>query len=380
MRTFCKSIALFLMFWFVPKPKSQTNVCGVGFSNPTPVKLPDLRIRRPQSNLLNVVPLIFILPAILIGCNNLSSAPPKNLYQDTRLLMDTTVNIKLFADSDKAAQSALNAAFAEMTRIDALMSFYSKNSELSKINRIASKKPVKVSPEIYNIIKDSMYYAKLSRGGFDLTVGELTKLWGFGTQSQKLPSKTALKNSLFLVGYELVKFNDDKLTVSLTKAGMSLDLGGIAKGYAMDRAMDIIKRHGITSALINAGGDILAAGYKSGGKNWRIGIQHPRKKDVIVKKMNIYNQAVVTSGDYERYFEQDGIRYHHILDSFTGMPARKCQSVTIISKDALSADALSTAVFVLGAKAGMRLIETLDHTEGLIIDAEGKLSASSGLN
>jgi thiamine biosynthesis lipoprotein len=292
--------------------------------------------------------------------------------------MGTLVEIKLVAQDPLSAETAFKVAFSELKRIEKLMSFQLTDSDVGRINQAAGN-PVAVSPELLQLIQQSKHYAQLTQGAFDISIGPLVSLWGFDTEQYRLPGKQEIESVLPLVDYRAVFVNDTPPTVRLARAGMSIDLGAIAKGYAVDCAVEILQQQGITGVMVNAGGDIRAVGRKPDGTSWNIGIQHPRQKDRILASLRVDNQAVVTSGDYERFFVQQGIRYHHILDSKTGWPARECQAVTVVAEEALAADALATGVFILGPDKGLKLIEDLADTEALIVDTEGGLRISSGL-
>jgi thiamine biosynthesis lipoprotein len=310
------------------------------------------------------------------GCK---SGSGRRIYQEAQIQMGTLAEIKLVAADEKSAGTAFEAVFSEVERIEKIASFQLSNSELGCINRAAGKGPVSVSPELLQIIQQATYYSGLTEGAFDITIGPLTKLWGFDTQNYQLPDPDEIQRRLTLLDYRAVIIKLKPPEVKLAKAGMSIDLGAIAKGYAVDRAVTVLKQYGISDAIVNLGGDIMAIGRKPDGRAWKIGIQHPREKERVLASLKINNQAVVTSGDYERFFFVQGERYHHILKPQTGWPAKECQSVTVIAQEALAADALATGVFILGPKKGLALIEGLKETEALIVNAAGEVSISSGL-
>ena len=313
---------------------------------------------------------------LLVGCK---FGPKGDIYQESRLSMGTLVEIKLVAVDAQSAKTALTAAFAEIERIDKLMSFQSADNQLSRINQAAGRKRVGIDIELFRFILRAKSYSKLTKGAFDISIGPLVKLWGFDTEQYRLPGEDEIKTHLPLVDYRHVIVLGMPPALFLNQAGMSIDMGGIAKGYAVDRVISILERYGIASAMVNAGGDIRAYGSKPDGDLWKIGIQHPRDKKRILTSLQIDRQAVVTSGDYERFFIEQEVRYHHILDPATGQPARGCQSVTLVAKEAIAADALATGVFVLGPEEGMKLVESMKDTEAMIVDAEGNISVSSGL-
>jgi thiamine biosynthesis lipoprotein len=241
--------------------------------------------------------------------------------------MGTLVEISVIGrDEDKAA-AAIGDAFAEMERIEKLMSRRIPESEISRIN---------------------------------------------------VPSKVEVEQTIRSVGYGGIYVDEEASTVELKRKGMRIDLGGIAKGYAVDRAYELLRSMGYRNMIVNAGGDMRVGGRKQKGP-WVIGIQDPRDRSRILATLDAGDVSIATSGDYERYFEVDGIRYHHLLNPFAGFPARQCRSVTILAKDALSADALATAVFVMGPQEGERFIEAMEGVEGLIVSADGEIIVSEGL-
>jgi thiamine biosynthesis lipoprotein len=291
--------------------------------------------------------------------------------------MGTVVEISVIGrDEDKAA-AAIGDAFAEMERIEKLMSRWIPESEVSRINGRAGGNPAKASTEVLEVIQRAGEISKASGGHFDISVGALLDLWGFEGSGSRVPSKVEVEKALRSIGYGAIVVDEEAATVELTK-GMRIDLGGIAKGYAVDRAYELLTLKGYGNVIVNAGGDMRVGGRKPNGP-WVIGIQDPRDRSRILATFDAEGTSVATSGDYERYFEIDGIRYHHLLNPFTGFPARGCRSVTILAKEALSADALATAVFVMGPRKGLQLIETLEGIEGLIVSADGEIIQSEGL-
>ena len=299
-------------------------------------------------------------------------------FKKSKKLMGTEMEITVVSADEKAAHKVIDAAFAEIRRIEELMSTYIPESQISKINSAAGKKAVKVDHELLRLIKRAVEYAEMTEGGFNIAVGPLIKLWRV-SEGGNIPKKDEIKKTHEIIDYRDIVINEKKETVFLKKNGMAIDLGGIAKGYASDRAEIVLKKNGIVSGIVAVAGDINAFGKKEDGNKWRVGIQHPRKKGKFIGIIELEDEAVSTSGDYERFFIRDGKRYHHIIDPKTGEPAGKCQSVTIIAKEATATDALSTGIFVMGPEKGMELIERLPDVEGIIIDAKGNMAVSSGL-
>ncbi len=293
--------------------------------------------------------------------------------------MDTVVSISVVSGSASNAGWAINQVFGEIEKLSDLLNFYSDKSELSMINKNSGKKPVKVSPETLDIIKEAIAVAGKTGGAFDPTVGAISSLWDFNNKIK--PEKDDIKKRLKLVSYKNIVINENNGTVFLKKEGMMIDLGGIAKGYAADIAVDILISSGIEAALVSVAGDIRAYGLKPDGAPWMIGIRDPRPRsstENILAALPVKDMAISTSGDYQRFFEMEGMRYHHILAPWNGMPARECQSVSVISDSSLISDSLSTAVFILGAEKGMKLLDDLGYN-GVIVDSRGKLHISEGL-
>lgn len=289
-------------------------------------------------------------------------------------LMGTLVRIKATDDG------AISAAFQEMARLERLTSKEGEG-ELAQLNRSARFGPVKVSEELFCLLEEAHKYRDLTRGKFDIALGRLIDLWGFDQQKSEVPSAEKIEN--LLEEREIILDRANR-TVKLGQ-NAELDLGGIAKGYAVDRAIQILKDRGVEAALVDAGGDIRIYGSKPGRffsrRPFKIAIQHPRQESQILGAVELSgDQAVATSGDYQRYFIQNGIRYHHLLDPATGRPARECISVTIIAPTALAADALATGVFILGPTQGLKLIEELPDVEGIIVNSQGRTYKSAGLN
>jgi Membrane-associated lipoprotein involved in thiamine biosynthesis len=317
----------------------------------------------------------------LTGCEGNSN---EEMYDETQFKMDTTMAIKAYGPK---AREAVKSAYQRIDDIEKLTSISIETSDISKINKAAGSNYVAVHPEVFKIIKSSLEYSKLSNGAFDISVGPIVELWGIGTDKARVPSPEEIKAKLALVGYDKIKVNDADSSVMLANKGMSIDLGGIAKGYACDEAYRILKSLDIKKAIINLGGsNVSVIGEKDKGQPWKIGIQHPRKENNqgylgIVKGTDT---AISTSGDYERYFIKDGKRYHHIIDPSTGYPADSgIISDSIISKNSenssMDADAISTVVFVLGPEKGMKFVESISGLDCVIATSDKKVITSPGL-
>lgn len=298
-----------------------------------------------------------------------SSAEVKTIKR-TQILLGTIVEVQVRDADEKKAEDAIKLAFKEIKRIDDLFTTYNEESPVWELNNNADSL-ISVDPEIYNLIVLCDSITKISKGCFDVSLDNLTKVWGFCNDNPHLPAKLEIDSAMLISGWKNVKILRDNKIIKTKKVG--LNFGAIAKGYAVDKAMDVLIKSGIKEALVNAGGEISAI-----GDAWIVGIQHPREVNTIIKKLKLKNVTVATSGDYEQYFEKNEIRYHHILDPKTGYPSAGLQSVTITNKSNTIADALATAVFVMGKVEGMNLVENLNDTEAMMIDVEGKIFYSPG--
>lgn len=267
----------------------------------------------------------------------------------TKYLMGTQVDATVIHSDIAEARRFLLGAFSEMERIEELLSAQLETSEITLLNREAEYGPVRVSAETFRILDRAKSYAEQYEGLFDLTIGALTELWGFsGPGRPSVPTSEAITAALASTGHQYLILNPADTTVFFSRAGLRIDLGGIAKGYAIDRAVAELRRRGISNFLINAGGDLFVSGEKLAGQPWTVGIKHPRRTDQLLATMRAEDVAIATSGDYERSFEQDGRRYHHILDPRTGYPATESQSITVVADSAEEADVIATYLFVRG--------------------------------
>jgi thiamine biosynthesis lipoprotein len=311
-------------------------------------------------------------PAMLLHQNNPS------FVERSTVLMGTDVSILIQTDQTSLALTTIEAAFAEISRIEKTMTDWREVSEVMSINHAAGKSPVKVGIELAFLLSEAIDLGELTQGGFDITYAAIGKLWNFSNPAASPPSASDLKRAKALVDLGSVVIDRKNSTVFLKHPGMRIGLGGIAKGFAVDQAVELIKKGGFKNFAVNAGGDLTVRGRNS-GKLWSVAIRHPRNRQENIAILPISNGSVVTSGDSERYFTYQGKRYAHIIDPRTGYPADSCQSVTIVSKKAYQGDALATGVSVLGPEKGMALIEKTAHIEGLIVAADGSIQISSGL-
>jgi len=290
--------------------------------------------------------------------------------------LGTQAYIELWTEDSKQAEQLISDVQAEFERINQLMSPYIASSELSLLNREAAKKPVQVSAEMYQLLQRARQISQQSNGAFDITFASVGFYYDY--RNHKKPDATVLQTARQYVNYQSVELLKNN-TVRFAQPGVKIDLGGIAKGYAVERSIALLAQHGISNALLTAGGDTRLLGDKR-GKPWLVAIKHPRQDDKYAAQLPLENSAISTSGDYERYFIEDGVRYHHILDPKTGQSATGLLSVTVTGADTTQTDALSTTLFVLGLKQGMALIEKIAGYDAIFITAERQMHFSSGLS
>lgn len=328
---------------------------------------------------------LLVMVLFCIGIITLTGCSKKDqVFEQQEFKMDTIMNLKAYGSK---AENAVKEAYDRIDEIEQMASAQIETSDVSMINEKAGKEYVKVHPEIILMLQTAVKYSELSEGAFDITVGPLIKLWGIGSENERIPSDSEIKETLTLVGYKNISINEEESSIMLLKEGMSIDLGGIAKGFAADEVVKIFKDKDIKSALINLGGSSMyTLGVKPDDSLWSIAIQHPRKDKggnyAGIIKMS--DQALSTSGDYERYFISDGKRYHHILNPFTGYPADAgvMSDTIVISGDNpngnMLADILTKVTFVSGTEKGLRIIDSLEGAECLAITTDNKVYKSSG--
>lgn len=290
--------------------------------------------------------------------------------------MGTPVIVDIWHEDANIARRCSDEVFAEMRRIDELMSPYKPASELAKINQNAANASVNISDEMFDLIKFSQDISTTSGGAFDITFASIGYLYDY--RQRKKPSDKIINDKLKFIDYRNIVLNDKNKSIKFTQPGVRIDLGGIAKGYAVDNAIKIIKKCGIKNGLVSAGGDSRILGDRQ-GRPWVTGIRHPRNKDDVVVKLPLSNTAISTSGDYERFFIEDGKRYHHIIMPSTGKSVDKTWSVTVMGDNATLTDALSTTLFVLGSEKGLKLIDQFKNVDAIVINSKGKMFYSSGL-
>jgi thiamine biosynthesis lipoprotein len=316
--------------------------------------------------------------AALGGCllGLLASEARAEWFQREEPIMGTKVAVELWADSAAAADGALTAAMAEMHRIDALMSHYKPDSQLSAINAGAANAPVQVDPELFDLLQKALDFSRLTEGAFDITYASVGYLYDYRRHIH--PDAAAIATALPGINWRHLELDPVRHTVHFQRPGMRIDLGGLAKGYAVDRVVALLQARGITHAYVQAGGDSYVLGDHR-GRPWMVGIRHPDDKDRVVLKMPLADVAMSTSGDYERYFDENGIRYHHIIDPKTGRSASKVRSATIIGPNATMTDGLSKTAFVLGPVKALEILERIPGIDAVLVAPDGKVYYSKGL-
>lgn len=315
---------------------------------------------------------------VLAGCAGFSPSSSHVVMKRAQMHMGTLVSITVVAPDNVVGRKAIQAGFDEIKRLERILSSWIDSSEVSQVNAEAGHYPVRVSQETFDLVAKSIEIARLTDGGFNIAIGPAVQAWSV-TERQDIPADEEIEQLKDLVDWTSIQLNRDKQTIFLPHRGMRIDVGGIGKGYAADRAAIEIKRAGAQGGVVALSGDIKTFGALPNAEGFPVGIKHPREEGTLLAVVNLKDEAISTAGDYERFFERDGIRYHHILDPRTLRPARTCQSVTVIGKEGTLVDGLDTGIFVLGPERGMALVEQLPGIEAVIIDAQGNVMVSSGL-
>ncbi|ABR47441.1 ApbE family lipoprotein [Alkaliphilus metalliredigens QYMF] len=319
--------------------------------------------------------LLITLSILLMACG---SEEPE-LVQNGQLALGTYSQISVYAPTTSKGEKAIEAAFTQVTTIENTLSTSIENSDVSQINLNAGTAPVQVDEMTLDVIHAGLDYYSITKGTFNIGLGSLIELWGIGQDWQKVPTDEEIQEAKQHIDLSNIEISEKE--VFITDPHMLMDLGGIAKGYAVDEAVGILRSNGIESGFVNFGGDVYALGNKSDGTPWRIGIQNPEiGESGVIARMGLTDKAIVTSGDYERYFVENDVRYHHIIDPETGYPStNEISSVTIISDKSMDADVLSTAIFILGLEKGLDLIESLEEIQGVIVTKDRSVYISSGI-
>jgi thiamine biosynthesis lipoprotein len=291
-------------------------------------------------------------------------------------LMGTRVSVELWADDAARGRELVAEVMREYHRVDDAMSTYKPDSEISRVNAHAAEAPMRIGRELFDLVERSLELSVASGGAFDITYDSVGYLYDF--RARRRPTDGEIAARLGAVDYRHVVLDRERQTIFFATPGVRINLGGIAKGYVVERAAAMLRARGVEHALLNAGGDTRVIGDRR-GQPWIVGIRHPRVADEVVTRLPLVDEAISTSGDYERYFEENGRRYHHILNPATGRPTEGVLTVTVIGPDGTLTDGLDTAIFVLGAEKGLELIEAYPEYETIIVDAAGQVSYSKGL-
>jgi thiamine biosynthesis lipoprotein len=319
-----------------------------------------------------------VMYSSFLGCAGFLHPSEPVVIKRAQMHMGTLVRITSVSADEATAQSAVAAGFSEIHRLELLLSTWIPTSELSQVNASAGVRPVRVSPETLTVVRRAIQVGEMTNGGFDVVIGPAVEAWSV-TERQHLPTEAELQALHALVDPHDVHTDVWERSIYLEKPGMRIDVGGIGKGYAADQAVDAMRKAGAIAGVVALSGDIKTFGRLPGGKAFPVGVQHPRREGAVLAWIDLQDEAISTAGDYERYFERDGVRYHHILDPETLQPARGCQSVTVVAREGVWADGLDTGIFVLGPERGMALVEHLQDVEAIIVDQDGHMLVSSGL-
>jgi len=316
--------------------------------------------------------LLVLVVALFAGCTR------SRTVQKTETIMGTDVTITVVARSTEEGEASIEAGMVELRRLDAMMSLYKDTSEITKVNLAAGKAPVKVSPEMIEVVEQAAEVSRLSGGVFDVTVGPLVVLWQMRLKEGTVPAADEITRVRSLVDYRNIVVDKKASTIYLKKAGMIMDFGGM-KGYTADRVVDLFRKRGIKNAIIAVAGDIWVLGHRDDGKPWRIGVQHPREQDKTLTVLDLSDKYVSTSGDYERFVIREKKRYHHIIDPRTGKPSKGVISVTLVGDKGALIDPLAKVPFILGPEEGMKIVKKIG-AEAIIVNDEGAVFMTDGIN
>jgi thiamine biosynthesis lipoprotein len=318
---------------------------------------------------------ILIACAVLLGCTGPAHAEWVRRISDG--IMGTRITVELWSDDRQKADQAIDAVLDEMRHIDETMSTYKPTSEVSQVNDKAADGPMRISKELFDLLTTAKEYSVITDGAFDITYASVGYMYDF--RKHVRPNETQIANALPAVNYRHVLLDPKAQTVQFTQKGVRIDLGGIAKGYSVDRGIAALQARGFTRAYVGAGGDSRIIGDRF-GEPWIVGIRDPRKGEGnVIARIPLINAAISTSGDYERFFEEKGVRYHHIIDPHTGHSASKVRSATVIGPSATRTDGLSKTAFVLGPEKAMEIYNRLDDIDAIIVKLDGTVVYSKGM-
>lgn len=337
--------------------------------------------RRSGWGLARATGALGLCAALTAACG--SGAPPEAppdgagpvRAEHTRSLMGTSFTVELTAPDAATARRVVDAAFEEVSRAEQLLSEWRPASEISEVNRAAGRRPVRVGSDLLSVVSRSLWASEITEGAFDITFAACGRLWSF--EEPRIPADDELEACLSMVDFRRIELDAGRSTLFLPRPGMRIGIGAIGKGYGVDRAAGAIRSRGIERYLVDGGGDVRLASPPE-APPWTVGIAHPRRRGRLFAAVRLRRGAVVTSGDYEAYFERDGLRHHHILDPRTGRPARRSVAVTVLAPTATDADALATGLFVLGPRRGLELVEELPDTEALFLAPDLSVHVSRG--
>ncbi|PKQ63166.1 thiamine biosynthesis protein ApbE [Labilibaculum filiforme] len=320
-----------------------------------------------------------LLIALLTSFLSATSSQNNQSYTEVLLLMGSRFEITAVATNENQAKLAITAGIEEIKRIERLISSWDAKSQTSKIIANAGIQAVEVDQELFNLIRRSIKISNLTHGAFDISYASMDKIWKFDGSMKSMPDSASVAASVSQINYKNIILDEEKHSVFLKNPGMKIGFGAIGKGYAANKALDLMAKMNLDGALVNASGDLISWGKDQGGKDWKIGISNPKNKSQIYSWLTIGETAVVTSGNYENFVEFNGIKYSHIIDPRTGYPVKGLSSVTVICPNAELADALATSVFVLGKDKGLELINHLNGIECILVTDEQELITSSNL-
>jgi thiamine biosynthesis lipoprotein len=319
---------------------------------------------------------VLALTTVATGMAVAGATPAGAWHQREAAIMGTRIAVELWSPTEAQGEAAIDAVMAEMHRVDALMSHYKPESQLSQINAHAGAGPVRVDRELFDLIARSLDFSRLTDGAFDITYASVGYLYDY--RHRVRPDEAEIDSHLPAVDWRSLELDPANSTVRFRKPGMRIDLGGFAKGYAVDRSIELLQARGIEHASVSAGGDTRILGDRF-GRPWIVGIRHPDDANRVILRMPLENVALSTSGDYERYFDENGVRYHHIIDPRTGYPASKVRSATIIGPTATQTDGLSKTAFVLGPEKALEILARIPDIDAVFVGPDGKVYYTPGL-
>jgi FAD:protein FMN transferase len=313
---------------------------------------------------------------LLLAALAASPAQARWLNRTVDGIMGTRIFVEIWSDDDARGEASIDAVMDEMRHIDDSMSTYKDTSEVSRVNAQAAAQAVPISRELFELLTTALEYSRITEGAFDITYASVGFMYDF--RRRERPSEEQIKSALPAINYRHVILDAGAQTVHFSQPGVRIDLGGIAKGYAVDCGIEILRKQGYSHALVNAGGDSRVIGDRF-GRPWIVGIRHPDNPDQIITRIPLVDSAFSTSGDYERYFDENGVRYHHIIDPHTGHSASKVRSATVLAPTATRTDGLSKTAFVLGPEEAMKIYERLPDVDAVLVTPAGKVLYTKGL-